>query len=137
VVEFREKPDAASSQRLMERGALLNTFIFAARAATLLRLYHRALPELLRRVLPRLSRPEAWARDVLRRLYRTLPSRDFSREVLERCTDDLSVVPVPPCGWSDLGTPARLHRFQELRAREARRRASQTARSARAALVWS
>jgi len=129
VAEFVEKPDAASSQRLMERGALLNSFIFVARAATLLLLYRRVMPEILQRFLPRLSRPEAWARGFLRRLYRTLPSRDFSRELLEHCTDDLSVVPVPPCGWSDLGTPARLLRFQRLRAREARRRASGAARA--------
>jgi mannose-1-phosphate guanylyltransferase len=123
VVAFREKPDPVSSKRLMEGGALVNTLIFAARAATLLLLYHRAIPELLRRLLPRLSRPEAWARDVLRRLYRTLPSRDFSRDVLERCTHELALIAVPPCGWSDLGTPARLQRIQERRAAEARRRA--------------
>jgi mannose-1-phosphate guanylyltransferase len=123
VVAFVEKPDASRSQRLMERGALLNSFIFVARAATLLFLYRRVMPEILRRFLPRLSRPEAWARGVLQRLYRTLPSRDFSRELLERCTDDLSVVPVPPCGWSDLGTPGRLLRFQQERAREGLRRA--------------
>jgi mannose-1-phosphate guanylyltransferase len=130
VAEFVEKPDEARSQRLMERGALLNSFIFVARAATLLLLYRRVMPEILRRFLPRLSKPEAWARAVLRRLYRTLPSRDFSRELLERCTDDLSVVPVPPCGWSDLGTPARLLRFQRQRAREALRRTSRAARAA-------
>jgi mannose-1-phosphate guanylyltransferase len=128
VMKFVEKPDAASSKSLMERGALLNSFIFVARAATLLNLYRRVMPEILRRFLPRLSRPDGWARGVLRRLYRTLPSRDFSRELLERCTDDLAVVPVPPCGWSDLGTPARLIRFQQQRAK-ALRRASRAALS--------
>ena len=138
VVQFVEKPDAASSRRLMERGALLNSFIFVARAATLLFLYRRVMPEILRRFLPRLTRPDAWARSVLRRLYRTLPSRDFSRELLERCTDHLAVVPVPPCDWSDLGTPARLIRFQQQRAREALRRASPAALAGprRPALSW-
>jgi mannose-1-phosphate guanylyltransferase len=121
----------------MERGALLNSFIFVARAATLLFLYRRVMPEVLRRFLPRLTRPDGWARGVLRRLYRTLPSRDFSRELLERCTDHLAVVPVPPCGWSDLGTPARLIRFQQQRARETLRRASHVALSGhRPALSW-
>lgn len=137
VVQFVEKPDPASSRRLMERGALLNSFIFATRAATLLFLYRRVMPGVLRRLLPRLTRPDGWARGVLRRLYRTLPSLDFSRELLERCTDHLSVVPVPPCGWSDLGTPARLVRFQQERARDALRRASQGALAGRApALSW-
>jgi mannose-1-phosphate guanylyltransferase len=138
VVQFVEKPDSASSKRLMERGALLNSFIFVARAATLLFLYRRVMPEVLRRFLPRLTRPNGWARSVLRRLYRTLPSRDFSKELLERCTDHLAVVPVPPCGWSDLGTPARLVRFQQQRAREALRRVSQAALEGppRPALSW-
>jgi mannose-1-phosphate guanylyltransferase len=139
VVQFVEKPDPASSRRLMERGALLNSFIFVARAATLLFLYRRVMPDVLRRFLPRLTRPDGWARSVLRRLYRTLPSRDFSRELLERCTDRLAVVPVPPCGWSDLGTPARLIHFQQQRAREALRRASPAPLSApapRPALSW-
>jgi mannose-1-phosphate guanylyltransferase len=129
VIQFLEKPDAESTQRLLERQALLNTFIFAARAATLLLLYQRALPELLRGLLPRLSRPEAWEPDVLRRLYLNLPTHDFSTEVLARCTGDLSVLPVPPCGWTDLGTPARLHRFQQQRAVEARGRASDATRA--------
>ncbi len=127
VQQFVEKPDPASSKRLMERGALLNSFIFVARAATLLFLYRRVMPDVLRRFLPRLTRPDGWARSVLRRLYRTLPSRDFSRELLERCTDHLAVVPVPPCGWSDLGTPARLIRFQQQYARDSLRRARSAA----------
>jgi mannose-1-phosphate guanylyltransferase len=138
VVKFVEKPDAASSKGLMERGALLNSFIFVSRAATLLFLYRRVMPEVLRRFLPRLTRPNGWARGVLRRLYRTLPSRDFSRELLERCTDHLAVVPVPPCGWSDLGTPARLARFQQQRATDALRRVPHVALSGRPrpALSW-
>ena len=138
VVEFVEKPDPASSKRLMERGALLNSFIFVARATTLLFLYRRVMPEILRRFLPRLTRPNGWARSVLRRLYRRLPSHDFSKELLEPCTDHLSVVPVPPCGWSDLGTPARLIRFQQQRARESLRRASHPvlAGPPRPALSW-
>jgi mannose-1-phosphate guanylyltransferase len=136
VVEFVEKPDAARSQRLMDRGALLNTFIFTARAATLLNLYQRVMPELLWRFLPRLSKPEAWARDVLRRLYHALRPRDFSKELLERCTEYLAVVPVPPCGWSDLGTPARLLSFVEQRAGTARRRTPSSGPPARPALAW-
>jgi hypothetical protein len=38
---------------------------------------------------------------------------DLSRDVLQRSTAFLSVIRVPPCGWSDLGTPDRLHRFLE------------------------
>ena len=45
-------------------------------------------------------------------LYERLPSKDFSREVLQRIAGRLDLVVVPPCGWSDLGTPSRLERFR-------------------------
>jgi hypothetical protein len=62
---------------------------------------------------------------------------DFSRELLERCTDDLTVVAVPPCGWSDLGTPTRLMRFLQQRQRQALRLSSTAALSEhRPALSW-
>ena len=48
-----------------------------------------------------------------RLLYERLPSIDLSKDVLERATRFLSVVRVPPCGWSDLGTPERLRQFLE------------------------
>jgi mannose-1-phosphate guanylyltransferase len=41
-------------------------------------------------------------------LYQGLPTVDFSHDVLERQASVLRVVPVPNCGWSDLGTPERV-----------------------------
>jgi hypothetical protein len=44
-----------------------------------------------------------------------MASCDLSREVLERRPEQLLVYPAPSaCGWSDLGTPARMGRFLEL-----------------------
>jgi hypothetical protein len=40
--------------------------------------------------------------------YETLPTRDFSRDVLEGQESRLEVVRLAPCGWSDLGTPQRV-----------------------------
>jgi hypothetical protein len=45
------------------------------------------------------------------RLYEGLPHMDLSRDVLQRASRFLSVVRVPPCGWSDLGTPERLRQY--------------------------
>jgi hypothetical protein len=47
---------------------------------------------------------------MLTRTYEELGSFDFCRDVLEGLEDRLSVLPVPPCGWSDLGTPDRVAR---------------------------
>jgi mannose-1-phosphate guanylyltransferase len=41
-------------------------------------------------------------------LYARLPELDFSRHVLEGAEESLRVLPVPACGWSDLGTPKRV-----------------------------
>jgi hypothetical protein len=58
-------------------------------------------------------------------MYRTLPSVDFSRDILQGREQRLQVVSVPPCGWTDLGTPPRvastLQRLEEVRVGPARR----------------
>jgi hypothetical protein len=63
----------------------------------------------------------AGAVPALEELYEAIPSKDFSKELLQRLASRLALVVVPPCGWSDLGTPPRLERFL---------RASQSARPA-------
>ena len=45
------------------------------------------------------------------RLYATMPSCDFHDDVLTRVTTSLAVRELPPCGWSDLSTPAALRSF--------------------------
>jgi len=111
VALFREKPDAATAAELRSRGGLLNTLLFTANAGTLLRLYERALPALLATFLAGVPRDVGWSPERLETVYRALSFHDFSRDVLERFPGELSVLPVPPCGWSDLGTPARLMHF--------------------------
>ena len=109
VLSFVEKPATERSRELAGSGALANSLIFAFRGRTLVRLYRDALPELLRVLVPvvRAGCQEASLREV----YDEIPSCDFSRAVLERCSSSLAVLAVPPCGWSDLGTPSRLVRF--------------------------
>ncbi len=108
VLSFVEKPHRELSRELAGDGALVNSFIFAAKGTTLIRLYEDALPDLLRAFVPVvLAGQEAGVTG----LYDEIPSCDFSRAVLERSAGSLGVLAVPPCGWSDLGTPARLERF--------------------------
>jgi mannose-1-phosphate guanylyltransferase len=51
---------------------------------------------------------EATKRRNLAAVYEHVPSLDFSRDVLETSLRYLTVAAVPPCGWSDLGTPRRV-----------------------------
>jgi mannose-1-phosphate guanylyltransferase len=111
VRRFVEKPPAESLGEMVRDGALINSFVLVVRAHALLGVVGRLLPDTLRgfRQLA-CSAQEGLAS---RRLYEHLPSIDLSRDVLELATHFLSVLRVPPCGWSDLGTPERLRQFLE------------------------
>jgi mannose-1-phosphate guanylyltransferase len=83
--------------------------MLVAQVELILRLYEEALPGLLCAFLDCLS--DAVGHEHLDEVYAAIPTSDFSRDVLERSVRHLSVVQVPRCGWSDLGTPQRLRTF--------------------------
>lgn len=112
VSAFVEKPAPHWAQILMERRALWNSFIFAGAGRSILGLYERVLPQLLESFQHALGGlGEKWMPWRVEALYSDLPSRNFSREILERVVRHLQVLPVPPCGWTDLGTPERVFEF--------------------------
>ena len=113
VAQFLEKPNETIAQELIDQGALWNSFIIAATAQTLLNMFlprYSAMVMEMQIILSRrlsLNLP-AGAWPALVDLYMRLPALDFSRAILEEKVDKLCVVRVPPCGWSDLGTPRRV-----------------------------
>jgi mannose-1-phosphate guanylyltransferase len=109
VQRFVEKPATALARALVDQGAVWNSFIIAARLSALLRLYERRYPE----VVARLRRAVecdvlCGTQSAVVAAYERLPEIDFSRHVLEGQEAVLRVLPVPACGWSDLGTPRRV-----------------------------
>ena len=115
VRRFVEKPPPPVAAELMGRGGVWNSFILAATGKTLLELFDKKLPAAVTELwgameqdLGAAPRPGALAE-----AYARLDSYDFCRDVLEGCEDRLSVLPVPRCGWSDLGTPDRVVRCVE------------------------
>jgi len=102
VRSFVEKPPPSKARRLRARGGLWNSFLLLARARTLLSLYEDRLPALLATI-----RRGVAGRD-LAGVYAELPPLDFSKDVLQGSEARLVAMRVPPCGWSDLGTPERL-----------------------------
>jgi mannose-1-phosphate guanylyltransferase len=104
VETFVEKPEPSVAARLFEGGALWNSFLLAASAKTLLARYHEHMPVLLAELLHATHE----SGEVLANLYERLETRDFSRDLLQGCEEDLRVLPVPACGWTDLGTPERV-----------------------------
>lgn len=109
VTEFVEKPTSAVAHALIARGGVWNSFIFAAKGKTLLRAFEQRCRELALEMWEIVSSPNRQAQaDELADLYQRAPSLDFSRDILQRSPELLRVLTVPPCGWSDLGTPRRV-----------------------------
>ncbi len=107
VVDLVDKTTAARASDLVRRGALWSSSIVAASAAALLELYqrrHGGVVSAVRQYVEQRDDPffdaESAAAD-----YARLPTLDLVRDVLRGQESALQVLPVPACGWSDLGTP--------------------------------
>lgn len=111
VSRFVEKPSPHRAHELLAQGALWNTFILAVHGATLLKLFAQRCPGILDEMQAIVGGEldESLAGVLLEDFYDNLPSMDFSRDLLQGAEDILEVLSVPPCGWSDLGTPKRVH----------------------------
>jgi mannose-1-phosphate guanylyltransferase len=101
------------AREIIDAGGLCNTFIMVAAARTLLDLYMPRWAPLVMEMQVSLAQGQtagsptgSWP--ALLNLYDRLPELDFSRDLLEGRAADLCVLRVPPCGWSDLGTPRRV-----------------------------
>jgi len=100
VAQFIEKPTQARAEALIDQGALWNSFIMAASVRALLNLFDDRF-ETAREAMKLDGAP-------LNAAYEHLPTVDFSRDVLAGNESVLRVLPVPHCGWSDLGTASRV-----------------------------
>jgi mannose-1-phosphate guanylyltransferase len=101
VAHFIEKPSRAQAHALIEQGALWNSFIMAASVRALLNLFGAAF-ETARNAMLTLEGAQ------LDEAYQHLRPVDFCRDVLSGNESSLRVLPVPQCGWSDLGTASRV-----------------------------
>jgi mannose-1-phosphate guanylyltransferase len=109
IRRFWEKPLPDIARDLFDHGYLWNSLVLVANAATLLSLIARALPELnlaITRIRSFLGTKTE--EQVLRTVYRALPSVDFSGRVLAKFPTELAVLPVTGVSWSDLGDPKRM-----------------------------
>jgi len=117
VVCFREKPCKGEARLLLRRGGLWNTMVIAARVRALWDLGRRCLPEMmcrldaytlvLRGVNEGRLHPgvETSARFAI---YGDMAPADFSRDVLQRATDRMLVLPMHGVDWCDWGRPQRV-----------------------------
>jgi mannose-1-phosphate guanylyltransferase len=106
VAGFREKPSMEDALALMARGYLWNTFVMAGRASAFFDLLEKAAPELVAAFVPIMKYGLETRR--ARRIYKVLPSVDFSQCVLASSTERLRVMRLENVRWSDLGRPERV-----------------------------
>lgn len=109
VERFMEKPPRSLAEAAFRQGALWNTLIVAGRSDTLWGLAESRL----RSILPAFARLREHFQaggdgGVLEDVYRHLPSRDFSSEVLQRAPRAFRVFELNSIWWSDWGRPERI-----------------------------
>lgn len=110
VTRFVEKPSQSAARDLIGAGGLWNAFIIASSGLALLELFRKRISGIVSAMIEALRRegqPQLPGAEMVE-LYWTLPMVDFSRDIVAGQEADLRVLPVRPCGWSDLGTPKRV-----------------------------
>lgn len=113
VLGFTEKPTLDIARRLFGSDALWNTMVVVTRASSLLRLYERHLPHWAHAFATYKRLAVHRRQPFLNEQYAALSSADFSRDVLTPA-EGLAVYSWgQTIGWSDLGTPDRLHQWRD------------------------
>ena len=117
VTSFREKPDLDEARSLFRRDALWNTMVIAVKAETLWALARQCLPAMMdcfdafRQILRAVRKKEVepgYETRALADLYQKLTPADFSKDVLEHITGQISVMPMAGVTWCDWGRPQRV-----------------------------
>ena len=105
VVNFQEKPNLEEAQKLFDKGCLWNSLVLAARCETLVKMYRQQLKVIYDAFKKGKSvygtdEEESFLVDA----FENIPSRSFSKCVLEVIPESLFVLRVEGILWSDWGT---------------------------------
>lgn len=109
VRHFWEKPALKDAHALLRRGAVWNTFVFTAQAATLWEMTRQTEPELyddFMQICRAIAKPNSDL--VIENIYRTMRAVNFSSAICEPLARRLRVLRVPTVGWSDWGNQNRI-----------------------------
>jgi len=111
VVSFVEKPSQDDARRLLSSGAIWNTMVIVARAEALFDLCQRQVSDVAAVFASSMFLPQDVREAFLAAHYPDLRTADFSRDVLTAAPNLLAYAWPATIGWSDLGTPERLHHW--------------------------
>lgn len=102
VRQFWEKPILPAARDLQRRGCLWNTFVTIGRVSTFIDVLCQAAPNAV------LALSAGILENDLDSSYRSIPTIDFSRDVLASQPERLLVIRDAVSGWTDLGNPNRV-----------------------------
>jgi len=102
VRQFWEKPILATASHLQRRGCLWNTFVTIGCVSTFIEVLCQAAPNAM------LALSGGILENDLDSCYRSIPSIDFSRDVLASQPGRLLVIRDAVSVWTDLGNPKRV-----------------------------
>ena len=106
---FMEKPGAAQADAALQAGALWNMLVFAANVDLLWTLGWQCLPDMMplfERLSQAIGGPEEGR--ALEAIYRDMPAKNFSSDLLQRVPERLAVIELTGVLWSDWGKPERI-----------------------------
>ncbi|PKL81513.1 MAG: hypothetical protein CVV24_14860 [Ignavibacteriae bacterium HGW-Ignavibacteriae-3] len=109
VKRFIEKPDHDLADTLLNKGCLINTFVMVGKCSAFIKHISFCLPELMgafKSIRNNLGTP--LENIMVRRLYKYLPSFNFSTCVLQNIPEYLHVMEVTDVYWSDWGDEKRI-----------------------------
>ena len=109
VRRFVEKPSAEEARACLAAGASWNTFVFVAKARTLVEAGRRCVPRIhsgLERIVHAAGRGAR--SEAIRRASAALPAGNFSRDILQNLTPVLAVTTLTGVTWCDWGSPRRV-----------------------------
>jgi mannose-1-phosphate guanylyltransferase len=109
VNQFMEKPSRADAIAARESGGLWNTLIVAVKARALWQLGWRCFPEIMG-PFERLHDAIGSCQEssVLDSIYKAMPARNFSADLLTPAASEVAVMPMEGILWSDWGRAERI-----------------------------
>jgi mannose-1-phosphate guanylyltransferase len=112
VLRFIEKPAPDEAERLYRSGSVWNTMVLIGRVSAIFAECRRSVPDWADAFVRAQQLPEPRRTQFLDACYTTLPSVDFSRDVIARARGLALFTWSGLMGWSDLGTPERLRAWR-------------------------
>lgn len=107
VVEFREKPDAATAERYISSGNYAwNSGMFIWKASLILQKFKELIPDIYEDIMTignAINMPNE--QDVLHDVYPNIRSISIDYAIMEPCAAKGDVLVIPgKCGWNDVGS---------------------------------